>query len=117
MAVHLTSLEIFHRAGGVSKLREKSLHLTEFLTKAIEEVNQKNNHLQLTIITPKNPKERGCQLSILTGDNGKAIFDHLCQNDIIADWREPNVIRMAPTPLYNTFSDIFRLYEVLGSYS
>lgn len=117
MAVHLTSLEIFHRAGGVSKLREKSLKLTEFLTKAIEEANQKNNHLQLTIITPKNPKERGCQLSILTGDNGKAIFDHLCQNDIIADWREPNVIRMAPTPLYNTFSDIFRLYEVLGSYS
>jgi len=117
MAVHLASLEIFHRAGGVDKLRIKSLQLTAFLEASIYEANKKNKHLQFTIISPSNPEERGCQLSILTAENGKAVFDFLCQNDIIADWREPNVIRMAPTPLYNSFSDIYRLHEVLCSFN
>lgn len=113
MAVHHASLEIFNRAGGVKNLRTKSEALTQFLFDAITTANELNSQLQLTIITPYNKEERGCQLSILTGENGKAIFDFLSSHDIIADWREPNVIRMAPTPLYNSFTEIFRLFEVL----
>ena len=113
MAVHLASLEIFHKAGGVVKLREKSIQLTEFLFQAIKRANKTNPKLNLSVITPENPEERGCQLSILTGENGKSIFDFLASRDIIADWREPNVIRMAPTPLYNSFEELYRLYETL----
>lgn len=116
MAVHHASLEIFKQAGGVKSLRNKSEELTQFLFDCINAANQLNPTLQLQIITPQNIQERGCQLSILTGNNGKSIFDFLSSHDIIADWREPNVIRMAPTPLYNSFTEIYRLFEVLSEY-
>jgi kynureninase len=108
MAMHKASLDIFEEAGMV-KLRNKSIKLTgylEFLLKGNKDV---------AIITPKNPEERGCQLSLLTKKEGKALFNKLKENAIIADWREPNVIRVAPVPLYNTFTDVYRLAEVLNS--
>lgn len=116
MAVHHASLEIFKQAGGVKNLRRKSEELTQFLFDCIAEANELNPTLQLQIITPNNFHERGCQLSILTGSNGKSIFDFLANHDIIADWREPNVIRMAPTPLYNSFTEIYKLFEVLSQF-
>ncbi|HNI44546.1 MAG TPA: hypothetical protein PK230_07610, partial [Chitinophagales bacterium] len=61
------------------------------------------------IITPKDPEHRGCQLSLLTDHRGKALFDHLQRKGIMADWREPNVIRFAPVPLYNSFEDVYFL--------
>ena len=67
----------------------------------------------LEIITPRNKSERGCQISIIAHGKGKELFNKLTENGIIADWREPNVIRMAPVPLYNTFEDIFRFGEIL----
>ncbi len=108
MAVHNASLKLFDEAG-MSALAKKSKTLTAYLQFVIEKSN-----LNLNIITP--PVERGCQLSILTNDDGKEIFMHLQQNGIIADWREPNVIRMAPVPLYNSFEDIFKVGHVLNTY-
>jgi kynureninase len=64
------------------------------------------------IITPEDVAQRGCQLSIVMNENGKKTFDALTQNGVIADWREPDVIRVAPVPLYNTFEDVYRFAEI-----
>lgn len=111
MAVHKASLEIFYEAG-MERLRAKSLLLTGFLEFLINEANRDGN-LGCTIITPADPAQRGCQLSLLTGSNGKQLFDKLTAKGVIADWREPNVIRIAPVPLYNTFCDVFEFVNIL----
>jgi len=118
MAIHKASLEIFDQAG-IDNLRAKSLLLTGFLEYLIDEAN-KENDLGFKIITPRNSTERGCQLSLMTGANGKQLFEKLTQKGVIADWREPNeafgmggVIRVAPTPLYNTFEEVFKFVEIL----
>ena len=69
----------------------------------------------LEIITPANVVERGCQVSIMMLKDGKRVFDELTKQGVIADWREPNVIRIAPVPLYNSFEDIFRFGEIINS--
>lgn len=108
MAAHRASLEIFDRAG-IDRLRQKSLQLTGYLEQLLQQVNTNAGGNAFTIITPQNPHERGCQLSLLiSGNNGRAVFDHLTQNGVVADWRKPNVIRVAPVPLYNTFEDVYR---------
>jgi kynureninase len=66
-----------------------------------------------SIITPT---ERGCQLSLLFHREGKDVFNYLSKNGVIADWREPDVIRIAPAPLYNTFNDVFRFAELIKNY-
>lgn len=104
MAVHNASLSIFEETG-MEALTTKSKTLTAYLHYVLEQSGK-----GLKIITPE---QRGCQLSILTDANGKALFEHLQNHGIIADWREPNVIRMAPTPLYNSFEDVWRVGEVL----
>ncbi len=113
MAVHLASLEIFHNAG-IKNLRAKSLKLTSFLEFVLKDTLSKNANLSFEIITPQN--ERGAQLSLLTDSKGKALFDHLTNSNIIADWREPNVIRIAPAPLYNSFQDVYLLGQALLSF-
>lgn len=65
------------------------------------------------IITPKESKDRGCQLSILFHEKGKARFDYLVENGVIGDWREPNVIRVAPVPLYNSFEDVYHFGRLM----
>jgi kynureninase len=114
MSVHKTSLEIFARAG-MSRLIEKGKNLNAYLEFIINDSILQNNNLKLEIITPRYP-ERGCQISILTDENGKVLFDHLTQGGVIADWRNPNVIRMAPVALYNRFEDIYRLGQILATY-
>lgn len=114
MAVHLASLEMFHNAG-IKNLRAKSLKITAFLEFVLKDVLSKNANLSFEIITPEN--ERGAQLSLLTDSKGKALFDHLTQSNIIADWREPNVIRIAPAPLYNSFQDVYLLGQALLSFN
>ena len=104
MAVHNASLSIFEETG-MEALTTKSKTLTAYLQYVLEQSGK-----GLKIITPE---QRGCQLSILTDANGKALFEHLQNHGIIADWREPNVIRMAPTPLYNSYEDVWRVGEVL----
>lgn len=114
MAVHKVSLDIFEKAG-MSKLVEKGKQLNAYLNFVINEAITANPSLELNIITPPAP-ERGCQISVLTGENGKQLFDFLTQNGVIADWRNPNVIRMAPVPLYNSFEDIYRFGQILQSF-
>jgi len=110
MAIHKASLEIFDEAG-IENLRKKSEKLTAYLEFILSDF--KDN---LTIITPQNINDRGCQLSIIVKNDGKKLFDFLQANNILPDWREPNVIRMSPVPLYNSFEDIFRIGEVINKY-
>ena len=105
-AANLASLEIFERAG-MRSLRKKSTLLTGYL----EFLLNKMISDQFLIITPSNPDERGCQLSILMKQNGKRVFNTLTKNGVVADWREPDVIRVAPVPLYNTFEEVYRFAE------
>ena len=114
MSVHKASLEIFTRAG-MSRLIEKGKNLNAYLEYIIKDSIEQNPNLKLEIITPQYP-ERGCQISILTDENGKALFDHLTQAGVISDWRNPNVIRMAPVALYNRFEDIYRFGQALVSF-
>jgi kynureninase len=109
MAACKASLEIFDEAG-IQNLIAKSKVLTAYLEFVISEINkQKNNCLQ--IITPK--ELQGCQVSIVAHGYGKALYKALIENGVIPDWREPNVIRCAPVPLYNSFEDIFLFGEIL----
>ncbi|TAK34389.1 MAG: kynureninase [Saprospiraceae bacterium] len=112
-AAHKVSLDQFD-AVGMPALRAKSLLLTGYLEFLIKELNKKG--ARFNIITPEDPAQRGAQLSILTDISGKALFDYLTGNGVVADWREPNVIRVAPAPVYNSFEDVWRLAELLGKW-
>ena len=123
MAAHKVSLDLFDEVG-MDALRAKAVKLTGYLEFLIERLNAPiTNHQspitnpRFKIITPKDPAQRGCQLSILTGDDGKKLFDFLTENGVVADWREPNVIRVAPAPMYNSFEDCWRLADLLGKFS
>jgi kynureninase len=108
MVAHRASLDIYDKAG-MTALREKSLKLTAYLEFLLRGLTT----LPFSIITPKDPAQRGCQLSLLFHERGREVFDALTDAGIVADWREPDVIRVAPVPLYNTYEDAYRLYEVL----
>jgi kynureninase len=110
MAIHKASLELFAEAG-MENLRAKSVLLTGYLEFILQAFSQ-----HLTIITPSDPNQRGCQLSIIVKENGKALFDYLCSQNIIPDWREPDVIRMSAVPMYNSFEDIYQVGEALNNY-
>lgn len=114
LAIHRASLDIFDEAG-IENLRAKSLRLTAYLEFIITGYNEKNAGKRLQIITPKNAEDRGCQLSLIAEKNGMQIFEQLTKAGVVADWREPNVIRMAPVPLYNSFEDVFNLGQILNS--
>lgn len=108
-AAHLASLEIF-QAAGIKNLRKKSIQLTGFLESLLNGIDREGKYF--AVFTPKNNKERGCQLSIFVKHDGKKVFTKLTKAGVIADWREPGVIRIAPVPLYNTFEDVFQFTEI-----
>ena len=103
-AAQLASLELFDQTS-MSALRKKSLRLTGFLEFVLNECRQDFPFFE--IITPSDPSQRGCQLSLLFQKKGKEVFRRLSQKGVIADWREPNVIRVAPVPMYNSFEDVY----------
>ncbi len=107
----LASLDLFDSAG-FENLRYKSTKLTAYLEFIVNHISQ-DLDINLEIITPKDPNQRGGQLSIVAHGYGKALFDKLTDKGVVADWREPNVIRMAPVPLYNSFEDIYNFGEIL----
>lgn len=109
-AAYKVSLDMFYTVG-MAALREKSLKLTAYLAFLLDELNQQKQRFH--VITPRDPSARGCQISILTGPEGRALFDFLSSQGVICDWREPNVIRVAPVPLYNSFEDVYRFVELL----
>ncbi len=102
------SLDIFAEAG-MPNLLEKSRRLTAYLEFLINEIHNE----RISIITPSNPDERGCQLSIRVKDSDKSLFQVITEKGVSVDWREPDVIRVAPVPLYNSFSDVWKFVEIL----
>jgi len=115
MAPLRASLDIFGRAG-MESLRTKSIALTGYLAERIESGLEN----VLEIITPSNPERRGCQLSLRVRagqGNGRALFDYLKSNGALCDWREPDIIRVAPVPLYNRFEDCHSFAELVKAWS
>jgi kynureninase len=109
LAALRAALDVFEAAGGMRKLVEKSRKLTGYLEFLLAEIGDE----RISVITPANPTERGCQLSIRVKDADKNLFETLSEKGVVADWREPDVIRVAPVPLYNSFTDVFRFAETL----
>ncbi|HUQ96742.1 MAG TPA: kynureninase [Chitinophagaceae bacterium] len=111
-ATHFAALEIFAEAN-VRAIFEKSDRLSGFLFFVLGEVLKKFKHPAFLILTPTDSKSRGSQVSLLFQQNGKAVFETLTANHIFADWREPDVIRIAPVPLYNTYFEVWHFGAVL----
>jgi kynureninase len=109
MAAHLASIELFDEAG-IHNLRAKSEKLTGFLEFLLQDISE------IQIITPSNPLERGCQLSLIAKKEAKPLFQFLKEKGVVADWREPDVIRVAPVPMYNTFEDVYRFVEIVKEF-
>ncbi len=113
MAVHKVALDMFTEVG-MEALRKKSIQLTAYLEFVLEEI--KNNvGIQLQIITPKNADERGAHLSVIVPGAEKSLVQKLLDEGVVVDWREPNVIRVAPVPFYNSFEDVFLFGEKLAT--
>lgn len=111
-AAHKASLDIFHTVG-MAALRTKSLQLTGYLLFLLEQLQERGK--SFTIITPKAAESRGAQVSMLTDERGRGLYDFLSKNGVICDWREPNVIRIAPVPLYNSYEDVYRFAKLIES--
>lgn len=108
MAAIRASLDVFEEAG-FDNIRKKAVKLTGYLEFLVNELNDS----RINIITPSNPEERGCQLSIQVKSADKNLHTQLTKAGVISDWREPDVIRIAPAPLYNSFEDVFHFVERL----
>jgi kynureninase len=110
MAPLRASVAIFDEAGGMESLRKKSIKLTSYLQFLLEDGGAGK---RFKVITPREGSERGCQLSIQAQEHAKELFGKLEAAGVKCDFREPNVIRAAPTPLYNTFHEMWRFANVL----
>jgi kynureninase len=111
LACHKASLEIFEEAG-MNKILKKAQQLNDYLLFVLNQINFEFEKRAIEIITPQTEDEKGCQLSLLMLKDGKAVFEELQRQGIFADWREPNVIRVAPVALYNTYEEVWRFGEV-----
>ncbi len=105
LAAIRASLSIFDEVV-MEALIKKSTKLTSYLVFLLKNISSN----RISIITPK---ERGCQISIRVSGGDKVLFDKITQRGVIADWREPDVIRVAPVPLYNSYLDVFNFYKIL----
>jgi kynureninase len=108
MAALRAALEIFDEAG-MSAIRAKSEKLTGYLQFLLDGIGDD----RISVITPSEPGQRGCQLSIRVQGGDRTLHERILARGVSADWREPDVIRVAPVPLYNSFSDVFRFAEIL----
>jgi kynureninase len=113
MALYHASLLLFESAGFMEPIRYKSIGLTNYLFYIIDQVNTAIGYEQFKIITPSENKDRGAQVSIVASGDAKGIFKKLVEHNVLGDWREPNVIRLSPVPLYNSYEDVFRTGELL----
>ena len=112
MAAHKASLDIFTEAG-MENLHAKRKMLAGFLHFVLKDINKMKMQEIIEVITPDEESARGCQVSMLMKDKGREVFTALQDQGVIADWREPNVIRVAPVPLYNSFEDIWQFGEII----
>ena len=108
MAAIKASLDMFNEVG-MERLIKKSKHLTSYLEFLLKQLGED----VIKIITPENPEERGCQLSIQVKNASKQLHERLTDAGVISDWREPDVIRCAPTPFYNSYQDVYQLVQIL----
>ena len=111
LAPYLASVELFAEIG-MDALIAKRNTITAYLEFVLREIDLEVQG-NFEIITPSNPSERGCQLSVFLHGEGRSLFDYLMKNGVIIDWREPNVIRLAPVPMYTSFEDIYRFGQIL----
>lgn len=109
MACLRASMAIFDKVG-MSLIRSKSEKLTGYMEFLMNTISNK-----VEIVTPSDATQRGSQLSLVMNKNGKDVFNQLGLQGVICDWREPDVIRVAPVPLYNSFIEVYRFYEILKS--
>ena len=109
LAPYLASLSLFEEVG-MKALIKKQKSLVEYLELVLRSVDERVES-QFEIITPEHA--RGCQLSVLLHGEGRSLFEYLMKEGVVVDWREPNVIRLAPAPFYNSHEDIFRFGEIL----
>ena len=112
MAPLRASLALFDEAGGMQPLHDKSTKLTSYLEFLLTESGSK----KFSVITPVDPNARGAQLSIQAHEHPKQLHEELSAGGVKCDFREPNVIRVAPTPLYNTFHDVWRFAQMLAAH-
>lgn len=111
LAPYLASVEMFDEIG-MEALIQKRDTITSYLEFILHEIDKEVDS-SFEIITPTNPSERASQLSVLLHGEGRSLFDYLMQNGVITDWREPNVIRLAPVPMYTSFEDMYRFGQLL----
>jgi kynureninase len=114
MAAHKSALDVFEEAG-MEKLHVKRKKLSGYLHFILEDINNRNKEKVIEVITPVEENARGCQVSMLMLKDGRRIFSELTKQGVIADWREPNVIRVAPVPLYNTFEEVWLFGSIIES--
>ncbi|CAM3958655.1 kynureninase [Flavobacterium cucumis] len=112
LAPYLASVEMFAEVG-MDKLIAKRNLITSYLEFILHEIDKELEGADFEIITPSNPRERGCQLSVYLHGQGRELFDRLMKNGVITDWREPNVIRLAPAPFYCSFEDMYEFGQIL----
>uniref|UniRef100_UPI004049813A kynureninase n=1 Tax=Flavobacterium sp. TaxID=239 RepID=UPI004049813A len=112
MAPYLASVEMFAEIGMNKLIRKRNL-ITSYLEFVLHEIDKEIDGTEFEIITPLNQEERGCQLSVYLHGQGKELFNYLMKNGVITDWREPNVIRLAPVPLYTSFEDMYNFGQIL----
>jgi kynureninase len=111
LAPYLASVEMFNEIG-MDKLIQKRDHITSYLEFILQEIDKEVDST-FEIITPTDPKQRASQLSVFLHGEGRPLFDYLMQNGVITDWREPNVIRLAPVPLYCSYQDMYEFGQIL----
>ena len=111
LAPYLASVEMFDEIGMEALIEKRNL-ITAYLEFILHEISKEVNG-RFEIITPKNQEERACQLSVYLHGEGRSLFDYLMKNGVITDWREPNVIRLAPVPLYCSFEDMYEFGQIL----
>lgn len=112
LAPYLASVEQFAEVG-MEKLITKRNQLTSYLEFILHEIDAEIPGTEFEIITPSNPQERACQLSVFLHGQGRSLFDYLMKNGVITDWREPNVIRLAPAPFYCSYEDMYEFGQIL----
>ena len=112
LAPYLASVEMFAEVG-MDKLITKRNLITSYLEFILHEIDNELEGADFEILTPSNQEERGCQLSVYLHGQGRELFDRLMKNGVITDWREPNVIRLAPAPFYCSFEDMYEFGQIL----
>jgi kynureninase len=111
LAPYLASVDMFAEIG-MEKLIQKRNQITSYLEFILNEIATEVTS-RFEIITPSNQEERACQLSVFLHGEGRSLFDYLMSNGVITDWREPNVIRLAPVPLYTSYEDMYEFGQIL----